>query len=211
MILKPFVDFSKNKNMTNKKQEIMKKYDSTSHFYDDRYSKIQFEKYQMIFKEISFEDKILLDAGCGTGLFFDFFYEHLKVDLDKQYHFLGVDISWNMLKEFLLKLKKEENAKKLQINLVLSDLENLPFRENVFHALFSLTSLQNLSNIFKGIKELFRVSRNYSDVKFSILKKKIDLDDLISQIKSNVSDLEIIESDDLEDIILSFTLQKKKQ
>ncbi len=211
MILNHLLIFLKIENMTDKKQEIIRKYDSTSHFYDERYSKIQFEKYQMIFGDFSFEDKILLDAGCGTGLFFDFFHERAKNNLDKQYHFLGVDISWNMLKKFLSKLKNRENNITSQINIVLSDLENLPFRENIFHAQFALTSLQNLPNMFKGIDELFRVSRNFSDVKISILKKKIELDALLKHVKPNVKNLEIIERDNLEDVVISFNLHKKKR
>ena len=199
------------KKSPNKKREIIKKYDSTSHFYDDRYSKIQSEKYYLVFKEIPFEDKFLLDAGCGTGLFYDYFLENLEYDSGKLYRFLGVDISWNMLKAFSLKLKKKEKIVKHQISLVLSDLENLPFRENIFHVYISLTSLQNLPNIITGINESFRVTRNNGDVKFSILKKKLDLDELLSHIKSKVKNLEITENDDLEDVILSFNLRKKKQ
>jgi ubiquinone/menaquinone biosynthesis C-methylase UbiE len=199
------------KKSPNKKREIIKKYDSTAHISDNRYSKIQSEKYSLIFKEFSFEDKFLLDAGCGTGLFYDFFLEHLEDNLDKQSYFLGVDISWNMLKKFSLKLKKKEKLAKHQICLVLSDLENLPFRENVFHALFSLTSLQNLPNIINGINESFRVTKDNGGVKFSILKKKLDLDEILSHIKLQVKNLKIIENDDLEDIILSFNLRKKTQ
>ena len=195
----------------NKKQEIIRKYDSTAHIYDNRYSKIQNEKFNLIFKEFCFENKILLDAGCGTGLFYDYLLEKLEDDLDKQYNFLGVDISWNMLKEFSLKLKKKEKLAKFQSCLVLSDLENLPFREDVFHALFSLTSLQNLPNIINGIKESFRVTKDNGDMILSILKKKLDLDELLSHIKSKVKNLEITENDDLEDVILSFNLRKKKQ
>ena len=106
---------------------------------------------------------------------------------------------------------RRKMATKHQSCLVLSDLENLPFREDVFHALFSLTSLQNLPNIINGINESFRVTKDNGDVKFSILKKKLDLDEILSHIKLQVKNLKIIENDDLEDIILSFNLRKKTQ
>ena len=195
----------------NKKREIIGKYDSTAHFYDDRYSKIQREKFNLIFADFSFENKFLLDAGCGTGLFHDFLLEHLLLNSGMRYRLLGADISWNMLKTFLLKLKKNEKLVKNQVSLVLSDLENLPFREDVFHAIISLTSLQNLPNIYNGIEESFRVTRNNGDARFSILKKKLELDDVVSHIKLQAKNLELVENDDLEDIILSFTLHKKKQ
>ena len=194
----------------NKKREIIGKYDSTAHFYDDRYSKIQREKFNLIFADFSFEDKFILDAGCGTGLFYDYFLENLLINSDKRYRLLGVDISWNMLKTFLMKLKAKAEIVKNQVSLVLSDIENLPFREDVFHAIISLTSLQNLPNIYNGINESFRVTRNNGDVKFSILKKKIDLVDILSHIKLQVKNLELMDNDDLEDIILSFNLHKKK-
>ena len=191
-----------------KKREIIGKYDSTAHFYDVRYLKIQREKFNLLFSDFSCEDKFLLDAGCGTVLFYDF-VEHLLINSDKLYRLLGIDISWNMLKNFSLKLKKKEKAIKNQINLLLSDIENLPFREDVFHVIISLTSLQNLPNIIEGIEESFRVARNNSDVKFSILKKKIEMDDILSHIKKQVKNLELMENDDIEDIILSFNLRKK--
>lgn len=198
------------KNSPNKKREIIKKYDSTSHFYDERYIEIQNEKYEYILKEFSFADKIVLDAGCGTGLFYDFLLTHLIDNSNNRYFFIGVDISWNMLKGFFLKLQTREKLVKNQVSLVLSDLENLPFRENTFQALVSLTSLQNLPSIITGINESFRVTRDNSKVKFSILKKTINLGEVLSHIKSRAIKLEIIDNDDLEDVILKFNLQKKK-
>jgi ubiquinone/menaquinone biosynthesis C-methylase UbiE len=194
-----------------KKREIIGKYDSTAHFYDNRYSNIQREKFNIMFADFSLEDKFLLDAGCGTGLFHDFLLEHLLLNSEKQYRLLGVDISWNMLNTFLMKLKTNEKLVKNHVSLVLSDLENLPFREDVFHAIISLTSLQNLPNIYNGIEESFRVTRNNGDVRFSILKKTLDLDEVLSHLRLQAKNLELVENDDIEDIILSFTLHKKKQ
>jgi len=194
----------------NKKKEIMRKYDSTAHIYDNRYSKIQNQKLNLIFKEFYFKNKYLLDAGCGTGLFYDYYVEHMLIDSKNRFRLLSVDISWNMLKAYLLKLRTKEKSIKNQVNLILSDLENLPFRENIFHALLSLTSLQNLPNILNGIKELFRVTRNNGEVKFSILKKKIELDNILSYIKLQSKNLELIENDELEDVILDFILRKKR-
>jgi len=188
----------------------MGKYDSSAHVYDDRYSKIQGEKLDYIFKDFSFEDKLLLDAGCGTGLFHDFFLEHLPINSEKRYHLLGADISWNMLKIFLSKSKAKITTFRNQVNLVLADMENLPFRNNTFHVFISLTSLQNLPNIINGMNESFRVTRNNGEVKFSILKKKLDLDEVLAHIKLRTKDLEVIENDFLEDIVLKFNLHKMK-
>ena len=57
---------------SDKKKIIIEKYNSTSSFYDDRYRKIQNEKFELHFKNTNFNCKTLLDAGCGTGLLFEY-------------------------------------------------------------------------------------------------------------------------------------------
>lgn len=210
MILKPFY-FCNMKNNPEKMKEIIKKYDSTSDFYDERYSKIQDGKFIIVLKDFIFNGKYIIDAGCGTGLFYEFFQKKLVTKSNICFKFIGVDISWNMLKKFQFKIQNKEKIVNDQINLVLSDLENLPFRKNVFHSFFSLTSFQNLSNIIQGVNESFRVTINNGEMKFSILKKKLDSRKMTSLIQLKADNLEIIDKEDLEDIIYDFNLRKKKQ
>jgi ubiquinone/menaquinone biosynthesis C-methylase UbiE len=112
-----------------------------------------------------------------------------------------------MLLQFKLKLCKLKN--KTKILLILADIENLPFRDNSFNLVFSLTSFQNLPNILNGIQESLRVGSNKSDFKFSILRKKLDLNPLLELLTPFVEDLQVINKDYIEDIIIQGTVIKE--
>ncbi|MFX1371226.1 MAG: class I SAM-dependent methyltransferase [Promethearchaeota archaeon] len=192
-----------------KKKRIIEKYNSTSYFYDKRYKSIQTEKFEIIFSNFKINSKLILDMGCGTGLIF----EHLlKLILDKRvirYNYVALDISRNMLLEFKSKVIKRD-IKKISLNLVLSDIEFLPFRENIFNSIFSLTAFQNLPNIKNGIEELYMVGKNNADFKFSILKKNIQEENLINILKSKIEDLRLTKRDNLEDLVIQGKILKNK-
>jgi ubiquinone/menaquinone biosynthesis C-methylase UbiE len=189
----------------NKKREIIDKYNQTSEFYDRRYEKIQEDKYFLILNDITINEKVILDTGCGTGLLFDYMESSFKNSNNQDYHYVGVDISINMLKRFRFKI--DQKAKR--IDLILSDLENLPLRENTIDLLFSFTSLQNLPDIIQGIRESFRVVKNGADVHFSILKKRLNKEKLISIIKPKLMHMKIIERESIEDTLFTGIALKK--
>ena len=113
-----------------------------------------------------------------------------------------------MLLEFRSKFEK---LKGKNISLLLSDIENLPFRDNQFFSVLSLTSFQNLPDVKKGIKELLRVSRNRADFKFSILKKKINLKILVDLLKSCVVIDQVLNKENLEDVIIQGKIFKRNK
>ena len=190
-----------------KKNRIIDKYNSSSFFYDKRYRAIQEEKYEIVLNNYIGNEKLILDMGCGTGLLF----EHIiKLILEREViriNYVALDISWNMLLEFKSKIF---NLKKRRFspNLILADIECLPFRENIFFSIFSLTSFQNLPHIHKGLHELFRVSKNKAEFKFSILKKNLELELLLEILRPNIKDLKVIKEENLEDIIVQGRLLK---
>ena len=198
-------DHSKNQN---KKKNIIEKYNSTSHFYDKRYKKIQKEKYEILLKNYTAYGKLILDLGCGTGLSFDYMSKLFKKQGQIMSIYVGLDISWNMLLEFKSKLINFSHHKNI-LNLILSDIEYLPFRENIFCSILSLTSFQNLPYIQNGIEESFRVGKNNADYKFSILKKKIKLESLLNLLKPKIKELEVLETENLEDIIVEGKISKE--
>ncbi|MFX1302980.1 MAG: class I SAM-dependent methyltransferase [Promethearchaeota archaeon] len=194
-------------NNSNKKKRIINEYNSSAHFYDRRYEQIQLEKYNLILNNLYLNGKVILDIGCGTGLFFEYIF-NLKKEEDKvKYKYVAIDISWNMLLEF--QSKKLNYKPKNNIELILGDIENLPFRKNVFHSIFSLTSFQNLPNINRGIEESYRVCINYGDFKFSILRKNLNLDALLNLLKPLSREIKTIDKDILEDIIILGKFFKK--
>ena len=191
----------KNTEKKKKKQEIIKNYDLTSDFYDKRYVKIQHEKYNLVFQNFELTNKIILDAGCGTGLLFDYFLNFFECKFIVNYHYVAIDISNNMLKEFKSKLNQKVESIRTKVNLILSDLENLPIRENIFDSIYSFTSFQNLPDIFKGLSESFRVIKDGADVYFSILKKKLNMEQVNLRLQTSLKNMKIINQEFLEDII----------
>ncbi|MFW9945233.1 MAG: class I SAM-dependent methyltransferase [Candidatus Odinarchaeota archaeon] len=190
-----------------KKKEILSKYNSTSIFYDKRYRKIQEEKYKLILSDFLQEkNKIILDAGCGSGLLFEFIVKKFEINQIKYLKYIGIEISLNMLKLFAEKCKNLNNN--LNVNLILSDIDHLPFRDNRINIIYSITSLQNLPNIYTGIIEILRVSGHMANLKFSILKKRLDLDSLISFLNSKLINLKIKNIESIEDIIIQGKLMK---
>ncbi|MFX1568066.1 MAG: class I SAM-dependent methyltransferase [Promethearchaeota archaeon] len=198
-------EHSKNQN---KKKNIIEKYNSSSHFYDKRYKKIQKEKYEILLKNYKAHGKIILDLGCGTGLSFDYMSKLFKRQGDIKTIYVGLDISWNMLLEFKSKIINFSDYKNI-LNLILSDIEYLPLRENIFCSIFSLTSFQNLSYIQNGIEESFRVSKNNADYKLSILKKKIKFESLLNLLKPKIKKLVVLETENLEDFIVEGKISKE--
>ncbi|MFX1418694.1 MAG: class I SAM-dependent methyltransferase, partial [Promethearchaeota archaeon] len=150
---------------------------------------------------------IILDLGSGTGLFYEYYRKTIFDKKKIKSRYIALDISWNMLLEFKSKILYS-NYNLHVPNLILSDIEYLPFRDNTFNSIFSLTSFQNLPTIEKGIKEMFRVSKNNTDFKLSILKKKLELKSLLKFLKSWIKDPIITRKDSLEDIIIQCEIIK---
>ncbi len=191
----------------NKKKEIIDNYDASADFYDKRYGAIQKEKYDIVLNNYDLNEKTIIDIGCGTGLFIEHILNSGDLDRVLECYYIAVDISWNMLLQFKLKLFDLKN--KTKILLMLADIDNLPFRDNSFNLVFSLTSFQNLPNILSGIQESLRVSSNKSDFKFSILRKKLDLNLILELLTPFVKNLEVINKDYVEDIIIQGSVKKE--
>ena len=190
-----------------KKKNIIAKYNSTSTFYDDRYKNIQNSKFKLLLRDFKFENKVILDAGCGTGLLFEFFLSSIQIKSKGKLRYIGLDISLNMLNQFLYKIKKVKSID--NANLILGDIENLPFREEKVQQIFAVTSLQNLYDIERGLKELFRVSQQGTLLNLSLLQKNLNLENIYSYLKSEIADLNIMRLEKVEDVIIQGNLMKK--
>lgn len=104
---------------------------------------------QNLFKEIG-KDKILLDVGCGNGLF--------TVPLANIFRLIvGVDISEKMMKRC--------KEKRSNLDFVMASSTNLPFRDQKFDCVLALSLLQHLGtreNVKKTLKELSRTTTDQS-------------------------------------------------
>ena len=92
------------------------------------------------------QGEIVLDAGCGTGVF--------TLDmLSLGSHVIGLDISPPML------MRAGEKTKGYPFQMVLGDITNRPFQENSFDKVVSVTALEFIQDARGAVRELFRVSK----------------------------------------------------
>jgi ubiquinone/menaquinone biosynthesis C-methylase UbiE len=90
---------------------------------------------------------ILLDAGCGTGVF--------TVDLiSLGPRVIGLDISMPML------TRAREKLKGYPFQAVLGDMLSLPFPDGSFDKVVSVTALEFIKDGERAVGELFRVTRS---------------------------------------------------
>ena len=91
-------------------------------------------------------DEFILDAGCGTGVFtLDILSFGTRV--------IGVDLSLPMLSRAAKKMGGSH------FQTVLANISSLPFQENAFDKVVSVTALEFVENAKETMEELFRVTR----------------------------------------------------
>jgi ubiquinone/menaquinone biosynthesis C-methylase UbiE len=92
------------------------------------------------------KDEMILDAGCGTGIF--------TTDiLSLGSQVTGVDISFPML------LQAGKKLKGFPFQMVLADILNLPFQKDSFDKVVSVTALEFVNDAKGAVGELFRVTK----------------------------------------------------
>jgi ubiquinone/menaquinone biosynthesis C-methylase UbiE len=90
--------------------------------------------------------EIVLDAGCGTGVF--------TMDiLSAETQVVGLDISFPMLR------RAWEKARRYPFYPVWGDISKLPFREGIFDKVVSVTAIEFIQDAQSAVAELFRVTK----------------------------------------------------
>src|SRR5665648_522016 len=114
------------------KRKAMQAYDITAEMYDERYGEEQGRKYQKALESVHVVGEVILDVGCGSGLFFSQAADQAKI-------VVGVDVSRKLL------LKANAQARDFgNVLLVHADADHLPFQDDLFGAVFAFTMLQNM-------------------------------------------------------------------
>ncbi|HTY76013.1 MAG TPA: class I SAM-dependent methyltransferase [Candidatus Nanoarchaeia archaeon] len=126
-----------------KKRSVIRRYNLTAQMYDERYCEEQEAKYRAALASMNLTfDSIMLDVGCGSGMFFDQVADRARI-------VVGLDVSRE-----LLSLAKDRAKKLRNAFLVLADADHLPFKTGVFNYFFAFTVLQNMPSPVETIKEL---------------------------------------------------------
>ena len=138
-------------------------YDEIASGYNELHKEEQEKKINIILDNLRLTkaDKAL-DVGCGTGFFIDKIKHRCK-------NVTGVDPSEELLK-ICRKKNKEQNVK-----LIKAIAENLPFNNDCFDVVVSVTSIQNFDNIKKGLDEIKRVGKQRFALSFLKKSNKRDI------------------------------------
>lgn len=156
----------------------MNYYDSISSGYEELHKEEQLKKIEIIknFLKPNKTDK-LLDVGCGTGF---------------------TTQPWNCKRFGIDPAKKliEKAHDKNKIEYRVAKAEDIPYPDNYFDYVISITAIQNFEDIKKGLLEIKRVGKEKFVLSF--LKKSLKAD----KIRELIYDLfhvkhEIIEEKDL--------------
>ncbi len=139
------------------KRKVMHAYDVTAEIYDERYSGEQHLKYWKTLESVDVQGAVVLDAGCGSGMFF-------PEVADTATAVVGVDVSKKLL------LKAKANAAD-NVHVVQADADNLPFADATFDAAFSFTVLQNMPKPAKTLQEIKRTTKKHGRIAVTGLKK----------------------------------------
>jgi len=145
-------------------------YDKIAKGYNELHAEEQKKKLAIIKKYIQPEKSdLLLDVGCGTG-----------VSSDWDCKVIGIDPSVELIKQ---------NPR----NKAAAKGEFLPFKDDSFDYVVSLTAIQNFSDIEKGVKEIKRVARGR--IAITTLKKIKKIGQIKEAIKNNFNIIEEIEEE----------------
>ena len=140
-------------------------YDEIASGYNELHGLEQRKKIALVRKYVKpHKNDRLLDVGCGTGISTDF-----------NCNCVGVDTS-----EELLKIAREKFPEK---EFIRAKAESLPFPDNYFDFVISLTAVQNFDDIEEAVKEIERVARDDAVIVISILRKSMKVTQLENLLK----------------------------
>jgi ubiquinone/menaquinone biosynthesis C-methylase UbiE len=141
----------------------MHRYNASAETYEGLYAQEQQAKYGKALENLQVEGGAVLDAGCGSGLFFPEVADHAET-------VVGVDVSRMLL------LKAKSQAKRFgNVHVVQADVDHLPFKGGCFSVVFSFTVLQNMPSPTETIREFKRVACGDGVLVVTALKKAFGL------------------------------------
>lgn len=138
-------------------------YNQIAEGYDELHKEEQLKKLSVIkYSGIIHSTDLLLDVGCGTGFSLDYFVVKQSV---------GVEPAAKLLEQY-----------KGVSQTIVGCAEKLPFSDNQFDVVISLTAIQNFSNVKQGLEEIRRVGKDRFALTF--LKKLSKTPELEKELRS---------------------------
>jgi len=152
----------------------MNYYDEIASGYEELHKNEQFNKLAIIKNQLRVSPTTkLLDVGCGTGWAVEFF----------DCHFEGIDPSQKLID---IGLKKGLDLKK-------ASAECLPYKNESFDTIISVTAIQNFDDINRGLDEIKRVAK--TDIVITTLKESPKLQEIENSIRERFVVMDTIENE----------------
>jgi ubiquinone/menaquinone biosynthesis C-methylase UbiE len=171
-----------------RKREIISKYNTTARIYDKQYQEEQLLKISFTLKRVMPRvGDTVIDAGCGTGMLFEQLHDYSLL--------VGIDTSVNMLKKAKKRMRKRDD-----IELVLGDVETLPFRDNSSDIIFCISVLQLMNDPRYGLEEIHRVLRKRGLFAVTLIRKARFAQELDKFVTGSV--VELYDSESMKDVFL---------
>ncbi len=102
------------------------------------------------------KEERILDAGCGTGVF-------TRDTLDHGACIVGLDVSFPMVQRAAKKLSGQP------FTAIAGNMTSLPFSDNSFDKVYSMTAIEFVADAQQTVKELNRVARSGAKIVLSTL------------------------------------------
>jgi malonyl-CoA O-methyltransferase len=145
-------------------------YDGIAPGYNTLYGEEQQIKLQSISRLLHntpINGQSLLDVGCGTGISSDYFVDKFNCTVT------GIDPSRELIKQ------NQSNKS----TLVVGSAEELPFSDNQFTVVVSVSAIQNFTDVQAGLDEIKRVGNDLFVLTF-MSKENENADEIIAMIES---------------------------
>jgi len=157
----------------------MNYYNETSQNYNELHGEEQIRKAKLILNEISKKKTkgLLLDIGGGTGISTEIFSEN--------YDCILIDPSERLIEQAPPQIVK-----------ILGEAEELPFSDNKFDIIISITALHH-TDLSQATKEIKRVSKQGTLIAISFLKKSPKIKEFRELFNNNFKSREIEEDKDI--------------
>lgn len=162
-------------------------YDEIAKGYNELYKEEQIRKLSIIadLDLISSNDK-LLDVGCGTAFSLDYF------DVSEA---VGIDPAAKLVEQY-----------KGNHQILVGAAEKMPFENNYFDIVISITAIQNFDEIKVGLEEIKRVGKDRFILTY--LKKSPNSDEIETSLKEVFNDFEIMRKEGKKDIYFAITAKE---
>ncbi|MHA1458535.1 MAG: methyltransferase domain-containing protein [Promethearchaeota archaeon] len=127
----------------------------SQYLYDERLDKLEKPDF------LKDEPFIILDLGCGTGF-------STEILLECDFKVVAVDILHDMLSK--VKIKKDYMKNRKNLELLLADINYLPFRNSSINHAISISAYNFITHRAKSMRDKAKIANNTAKYLYKLLK-----------------------------------------